>query len=254
MVNETRLVNAETASVAQKDFKGLEVTSEKVLENTRENIGGNQEILVTRILTQESDLISHEINDSLDKSRFKAFIVVILSMTLLGYFLLKEDIDKGAVILPKPSPVVITKKTLKPPEVQGDASLKNVLPISSPSSPSSSAGPTKTDSKSEVSKLENLKKEKVVELKKENTKNGKVGFVSVQALPWGFVKIDGQAIQETPVIKKSLTVGVHTLEVVYEPDDSHLKTSIDVKENEEMMCVATFKSSTNAGERKIRCH
>lgn len=73
-------------------------------------------------------------------------------------------------------------------------------------------------------------------------------YLSVQAIPWGYVSIDGGGRRETPLRKTSLKTGKHSLRVLYEPDGRTVATSIRLKAGENMVCVADFR-----GEKTIRC-
>ena len=69
-----------------------------------------------------------------------------------------------------------------------------------------------------------------------------VGSVSIQAIPWGYVFIDGQGRSETPVQKKSLTAGTHRIEITYEPENLKVSRTIHVKPEQHLFCLANFRN------------
>ncbi len=76
------------------------------------------------------------------------------------------------------------------------------------------------------------------------------GLLSVQAIPWGFVSIDGQGSSETPLQKRAMEAGNHRVEVVYEPDHAHVSQTVRIKSNEHLFCIANFKKD----EKTFSCH
>lgn len=75
------------------------------------------------------------------------------------------------------------------------------------------------------------------------------GYVSVQAIPWGDVFVDGSNKSlETPVQRLVLRSGRHVIKVVYEPDGSSLSSTIQIRSGAQILCVADFR-----GERRMRC-
>lgn len=75
------------------------------------------------------------------------------------------------------------------------------------------------------------------------------GFLSVQAIPWGAVVVDGRGQRmETPLKSLPLPLGRHAIRVFYEPDGSTLSSTIHLTAGKEILCVADFR-----GGRKIRC-
>jgi serine/threonine protein kinase len=75
------------------------------------------------------------------------------------------------------------------------------------------------------------------------------GFLSVQAVPWGTVSIDGGKRRwETPIRRLPLAAGRHTVRVAYEPDGSSLATSVTIVSGKEIVCVAKFR-----GGKELRC-
>lgn len=82
----------------------------------------------------------------------------------------------------------------------------------------------------------------------ENNENEQ-GFLSVQAIPWGTVVVDGRGRRmETPLKLLPLPLGRHAIRVFYEPDGSVLSSTIHLEAGRQILCVADFR-----GGRKIRC-
>ncbi len=65
--------------------------------------------------------------------------------------------------------------------------------------------------------------------------------MSIQAIPWGFVSIDGHGRTETPVQKVSVLEGTHHIEVFYEPENKRLTKVISLKPNQHLLCIANFQ-------------
>jgi serine/threonine protein kinase len=84
--------------------------------------------------------------------------------------------------------------------------------------------------------------------KKIETATGENGFVSVQAVPWGYVSVDGAGRRETPVRRLPLKPGRHSIRVVYEPDGASVSTAVNLQSAQEIVCVANFR-----GTRGISC-
>jgi len=97
-----------------------------------------------------------------------------------------------------------------------------------------------------------LKPAKAEEAKKRDRVEEKVsekGYVSVQAVPWGTIHIDGGKRRwETPIRRIPLSPGRHTVRVTYDPDGSVLSSSITVLSGKEIVCVAKFR-----GGKELRC-
>ena len=75
------------------------------------------------------------------------------------------------------------------------------------------------------------------------------GTVSIQAIPWGYVRVDGSPQKwETPVRKLPLKVGVHTVEVSYESENLVLSSKVMVEKDRDIVCVANFHE-----DKVIRC-
>lgn len=71
------------------------------------------------------------------------------------------------------------------------------------------------------------------------------GYLSLQAIPWGFVTIDKGKRMEAPIHRLALAVGVHQIKVFYEPENRLLSRTLQVQANQHHRCVADFsKSST----------
>ncbi len=74
------------------------------------------------------------------------------------------------------------------------------------------------------------------------------GYLSVQAVPWGTVTVDGGRGRETPVRRLPLAPGRHAVRVAYEPDGSSVAASVTVVSGKEIVCVAKFR-----GGKELRC-
>ncbi|HSA60583.1 MAG TPA: serine/threonine-protein kinase [bacterium] len=74
------------------------------------------------------------------------------------------------------------------------------------------------------------------------------GYLSVQAVPWGTVRVDGGRGRETPVRRLPLSPGRHSVRVAYEPDGSSVAASITVVSGKEIVCIAKFR-----GGKELRC-
>lgn len=74
------------------------------------------------------------------------------------------------------------------------------------------------------------------------------GFLNVQAVPWGYVTIDGGKRLETPVRRLPLKAGRHTVKVFQGPNLA-AASHITVVGGEEVVCVASFRD----GGKEIRC-
>ncbi|MBI3541471.1 MAG: serine/threonine protein kinase [Deltaproteobacteria bacterium] len=75
------------------------------------------------------------------------------------------------------------------------------------------------------------------------------GFLSVQAIPWGYVTIDGGAQRrETPLRRLALKSGSHKVEIRYEPEGIVVSSNIELANGQEIVCLANFK-----GNKEIRC-
>ena len=77
-----------------------------------------------------------------------------------------------------------------------------------------------------------------------------VSYLSVNAIPWGYVSIDGNGRMETPVQKKLLKPGPHTIKVFYEPEHLIFTASVDIKPRNHTRCIANFEKE-NGG---VSCH
>jgi len=72
-------------------------------------------------------------------------------------------------------------------------------------------------------------------------KEGERGFLSVQAIPWGYVTIDGGRRMETPVRKLPLKTGRHRVSVFYEPEGATLSSGFNLAAGGQVVCVANFR-------------
>jgi serine/threonine protein kinase len=76
-----------------------------------------------------------------------------------------------------------------------------------------------------------------------------LGFLSVRAIPWGSVSVDGgKARWETPVRRVPLAAGSHTVLVTYAPDGATASARISVAEGKEIVCIAKFR-----GGKSLQC-
>lgn len=75
------------------------------------------------------------------------------------------------------------------------------------------------------------------------------GYLSVRAIPWGAVTIDGGKRRwETPVKRLPLPTGRHVVRIAYEPDGDSLSSAVTIMPGKEMICVANFRSG-----KELRC-
>jgi hypothetical protein len=68
------------------------------------------------------------------------------------------------------------------------------------------------------------------------------GYLTVNAVPWGTVTVDGAGKRETPVRRLPLAAGKHSVRVRYEPDGSSVSATVTVAAGKEIVCVANFRS------------
>lgn len=75
------------------------------------------------------------------------------------------------------------------------------------------------------------------------------GRLSVQAIPWGYVYLDGSSKRlETPLRLLSLRAGRHTLKVMHQASGESVQRTIDISGGKSVTCIARF------GEKKrIEC-
>ncbi len=92
-----------------------------------------------------------------------------------------------------------------------------------------------------VTKMKTIPKPMVVE-------TPSVGYLSVQAIPWAYVMIDGKGPRETPLQELELSVGKHSIEVIYEPEEKKVSLSFELKENDKKLCLVNFKEDA-----QLRC-
>jgi len=74
------------------------------------------------------------------------------------------------------------------------------------------------------------------------------GYISVQAIPWGTVTVDGGRGRETPVKRLSLSPGRHNVRVSYAPEGTAVSTSVRVEPGREIVCFAKLREG-----KKITC-
>ncbi|MBI1908583.1 MAG: serine/threonine protein kinase [Deltaproteobacteria bacterium] len=75
------------------------------------------------------------------------------------------------------------------------------------------------------------------------------GWLSIQAVPWASVSIDGQPQIETPLRKRSLSLGKHLVKAYYS-DDKFLTKEIAIAEGNHIRCVVNFSNLPGTFE----CH
>lgn len=68
------------------------------------------------------------------------------------------------------------------------------------------------------------------------------GYLTVNAVPWGTVTVDGAGKRETPVRRLPLAAGKHSVRVRYEPDGSAVSATVTISAGKEIVCVANFRS------------
>lgn len=69
------------------------------------------------------------------------------------------------------------------------------------------------------------------------------GLVSVQALPWGLVYLDGKSLGETPIANHSMTAGEHDLMVRYPPTNRKLTKKIALSPTSPVRCAVDFRKA-----------
>ncbi len=67
------------------------------------------------------------------------------------------------------------------------------------------------------------------------------GFLSVNTVPWTNVSVDGAPIGSTPVFKKSLPLGVHTVELVNEYESIRKSVRINIVRGENLQLRLNLK-------------
>lgn len=78
--------------------------------------------------------------------------------------------------------------------------------------------------------------------------HSKTGYLSVQAIPWGIVFVDGGRRGETPLRRLSLKAGDHTLRVVHEPSGAAASTKFLLAAGGDLVCLAHLQRT-----QEIRC-
>ena len=68
-------------------------------------------------------------------------------------------------------------------------------------------------------------------------------------IPWGKVTVDGKALGDSPIQRHRVISGQHSVHVYYEPEKLVLETTVKLKPNQHVKCLANFEE----GSRGIRC-
>jgi len=83
--------------------------------------------------------------------------------------------------------------------------------------------------------------ETVEAIRNEAPKTGRNGRLSVQAVPWGYVYLDGQKKRrETPLRGLKLAAGTHQVKVVYQATGEVVERTVDIKGGKGVTCIARF--------------
>lgn len=199
---------------------------------------GEREILVQGHLEKFLPKNSRKI----ELNQMKVLVIASLIFMLGFYFFFGRSQNTGEKIEPLKTSTPVVKsmepRTPNPPEVKP------------PQRPSISEAQVMGAVLQEpVTRIEKGEKEKKMMTARSQVE---VGFVSVQAIPWGYVTIDGGGRRwETPARKLSLKPGKHRVEVFYEPEGVRVSENIEVVSSEEVVCVASFKGGKEG--KQIQC-
>jgi len=68
-----------------------------------------------------------------------------------------------------------------------------------------------------------------------------VGELSVLAVPWAYVRVDGSRRMETPVKDLALEEGSHQVWLFYEPENRVVTSQVTVKAGQKIRCLADFE-------------
>ncbi len=168
-------------------------------------------------------------------------VLLVLAISLI-LWLAGRGADKKIQIvasLPPAKPVDEKRLPVPPeviPQVIGSQALPPALPETAPSNPPHLPPPTLDIS------------EKKPAPPKTPTELGQ-GFLSVQAIPWGYVTVDGGGKRwETPVRRLPLSAGQHSVKVLYAPEGTVVTSNVRLENDRELVCVANFR-----GGKEIRC-
>lgn len=75
------------------------------------------------------------------------------------------------------------------------------------------------------------------------------GFLNIQAVPWGTVKIDGSSRRwETPLRRHPLSPGLHSLKISQGTAGEEVSAKVKINSAEEITCVVDFRKG-----REVRC-
>jgi hypothetical protein len=139
----------------------------------------------------------------------------------------------------------IQKKLPMPPEVVPEVSGSEVLAVSTPETMSQALPETKATLPVKEPKPLPAAAEAT---KKADPEESGTGYLSVQAIPWGYASIDGSGKRETPVRKISIKAGRHNVRVISGSDGASISSTIRLKADQSVVCVADFRE-----EKTIRC-
>ncbi|MBI1908574.1 MAG: serine/threonine protein kinase [Deltaproteobacteria bacterium] len=67
------------------------------------------------------------------------------------------------------------------------------------------------------------------------------GFLTVLAIPWGYVSIDRGPNQTSPLQKRRLAAGSHHVRIFYEPDNLTLETDLEIRPEGNHRCLANLQ-------------
>ncbi len=88
--------------------------------------------------------------------------------------------------------------------------------------------------------LSNLEVNKAADQKPQD-EEVKPAYISIQAVPWGFVSIPGLfSKKETPIQNARIAPGNYILKVFHEPTNQSLQKKISLKSESKIMCIARF--------------
>ena len=214
---------SEVKEETEEETRILTQVTSLLLEETRSVKEKEKEIFVSRPETATVVLPPQEFHRmSVSRQLLGAVLLVILSLGLIIFI-----VSRQGSRLPPQKTVVLTPPVAPPPPP----------PVATePRPPEAAPPPIKQDQV--IAALEQ-KKEKPV----------KNGYLSVQAIPWGYVTVDGGSRRwETPLRRLALKSGPHTIKVLYEPDGSFVSSDLKIVAADEIVCVANFREG-----KKIRC-
>ncbi len=144
--------------------------------------------------------------------------------------------------LPEPPPQIEIRP--QPPEVTlptPQVAAVQVLPAASETLPKLSETQPESLPAVAVVKMGEIAKAKPVSDVMADAVKGGVGYLSVQAVPWGTVSVDGTGRgRETPVRRIPLKSGLHTVRVSYAPTNAVVSAKVRIDPQREIVCIADF--------------